>query len=741
MQISGITFTTREIDVISCILNARNTKKIATILLISPRTVETHIQNILLKIKGNSQEAIIDFIEKSTEFKFIKEHYLNLLIKTAFEHQLKRISYLAKKCQASCYISYNDQQDYQKDTLQSLIKHLKIAGIELLVNYSNYNNDTQSIKNLNYNYKLHVLSHENIEQIIVDELLQDKQSTIFLIIDNDTKKLTAKKFLHSDIIDFSIKEQYFHNILRILGKLFSGIDCSKFISDFEQYRINIINAKTDIIPELFSSTQSAIIGSTQDHVTIIDPQQDTLLRKISSKRLYFVLGGLVCFIILIIMFFLKINSESRSRQSYITSSEKLKHPEIVSELDDFLSVIKNKDFSADNITEKQMHKNYSIGKQMEKILMQDNKLEIQEYFNNANVLSNELIDYLYNLHALANYYTYNEHDGEKARKILQYAQTLAEHYISERSKISINFDKLNQEEIYNELTIIKDLPEIYTRIIYSLGRTYIYQGDSIEAKKYFELSKYLGNKLGLFEGYLSDISGLGIIKRDEINIDIKNGAYKKAEEKLHESIKLYKKLKNSNIEYKADYKPGVIPSQTIIPKEHIYNQVECGIRITNFYSKLIMITTDISKKTDYVAEIANQFLGTKTSPGILIQSRKLLGKKVAYVYNNLGNILLQLYDESIDFKQFNNKVIKELNLKVSNDLSIIEQIFKFAESQSRNTYYTKADSYDGLIRLYQQKIEKGQLNKEEQNKLSTRIEQLKEKRDYINKKLNRKSYL
>ena len=39
MQIKGITFTERELDIIACIMHLKGSKKIAQILGISPRTV------------------------------------------------------------------------------------------------------------------------------------------------------------------------------------------------------------------------------------------------------------------------------------------------------------------------------------------------------------------------------------------------------------------------------------------------------------------------------------------------------------------------------------------------------------------------------------------------------------------------------------------------------------------------------------------------------------------------------
>ena len=63
--INGINFTQREIDIIAFTLTRRSSKTIAPLLSISPRTVENHISNIMMKLECNSREAIIDFIEKS----------------------------------------------------------------------------------------------------------------------------------------------------------------------------------------------------------------------------------------------------------------------------------------------------------------------------------------------------------------------------------------------------------------------------------------------------------------------------------------------------------------------------------------------------------------------------------------------------------------------------------------------------------------------------------------------------
>src|SRR5689334_20925938 len=77
--INQVTFTFREIEIISYLLHVRRIKKIALRLNIAPRTVETHIRNICLKINCNSQDDIINFIENSGKLENIREFYDNII--------------------------------------------------------------------------------------------------------------------------------------------------------------------------------------------------------------------------------------------------------------------------------------------------------------------------------------------------------------------------------------------------------------------------------------------------------------------------------------------------------------------------------------------------------------------------------------------------------------------------------------------------------------------------------------
>ncbi|AIK96440.1 response regulator transcription factor [Candidatus Odyssella acanthamoebae] len=73
-NIGGIPFTQREIDILAGMLSGKTIKTIAYFLTISPKTVETHIRNLMLKLNCNSREGIINFIEKTGKFSALRQH-------------------------------------------------------------------------------------------------------------------------------------------------------------------------------------------------------------------------------------------------------------------------------------------------------------------------------------------------------------------------------------------------------------------------------------------------------------------------------------------------------------------------------------------------------------------------------------------------------------------------------------------------------------------------------------------
>jgi tetratricopeptide (TPR) repeat protein/DNA-binding CsgD family transcriptional regulator len=125
-------FTLREIDVIACILHNRGEKKIAALLSISPRTIGTHVHNIMSKCRVHSRESIIDFIEKSGKLHYIKEYYLHLLIQEAFKRQLTKIEKKINREGITFPIYYKELRLEEKTLFCEIEKNFKLANITFL---------------------------------------------------------------------------------------------------------------------------------------------------------------------------------------------------------------------------------------------------------------------------------------------------------------------------------------------------------------------------------------------------------------------------------------------------------------------------------------------------------------------------------------------------------------------------------------------------------------------------------
>jgi DNA-binding CsgD family transcriptional regulator len=137
MLINKIKFTFREIDLLACIVHNRGEKKIASLLSISPRTVSTHVGNIMSKLGAGSKDQIIDFIENSGKLPLLKEYYLHIRIRSNFEKQLAKIGAYINKNKVIIYCHRDDILAIDSQFLQSIQRHLKLANVLLLENVPN----------------------------------------------------------------------------------------------------------------------------------------------------------------------------------------------------------------------------------------------------------------------------------------------------------------------------------------------------------------------------------------------------------------------------------------------------------------------------------------------------------------------------------------------------------------------------------------------------------------------------
>lgn len=272
-QINNLKFSLREIDIISCVLNMRGAKKIANILQISHRTVERHIQNIMLKVGCNSQDGITDFIEKSTQLLQLKKHYTLLLINSFFQNQLIKISPHVKKKKLSYGI------DLIKDCRQEakiLEKHMSLLGI----NFSD--------QDTNFSIKL---SHEDGADVN-----------------------------SSGLYNISI-ENYYSDFFQMLVLLFPEMNFTAAINEFKLLEENAEEVKNDI--------EQRIITNLQNEVELASPTKDAKKSKAVNLNAYnykiavFIIG--IFLLIGVIVKYYSVSLDNKKLITAISSSLSLPH--------------------------------------------------------------------------------------------------------------------------------------------------------------------------------------------------------------------------------------------------------------------------------------------------------------------------------------------------------------------------------------------------------------------------------
>lgn len=683
-DISGVKFTIREIDVISCLLHNRGEKKIGALLEISHRTVSSHVRNIMVKIGSGSRDGLIDLVEKSGKLVQFRTYYFCLILRGLFEKSLKKIAALINRQPLDCGIFYENLSVDELDKINKIIADLQEANVNLYNlskgglydrNFYVVGNNSQSVKQTQYNDIKIILKQDE------DLSLYDKSQVQY--------------------IDFRSDESYYFSVLDLISHLVNKSQIEEIITDFSQN---------------YNDTKKSYYGNI-------------ISEEITKNR--FNKKTLIAFII-IVMLTIAMSAYMISMRRVGGGAKKINISEINQSLSEYLQT-----FSADNLRKDQVSRNHNVAKILENILHhQDNINDIKEYFSDPATPSDYLVNYLYHLQGLSCYYMYNHHDGQKANQILSYAKEIMETFINSRSSIVSDFDSLEPEEILSELSIIKDFPEIYTRIIYSLGRTYIYLKDTEAGRRYFTIAKYLGNRLNLLEGYLSDASGLLLI--DILDSEKLSGAEKK--QKLHFIIEQYEKLSKGSQIYIKDFVPNNTSVVKVDVQSDAYSKIDRFCRITNCYNELIQSSdTDDEMKTN-ILSLANYIQSFYQENNVDEMMNQIPSRKKAFFCNILGHTYLLLGQNDIQDEPLNKIMNDFLNISSNDNLTIAEFLYNKSRTLSRNTDFTKADAYDGLMKIYEHKLDNDKnLSQDDKEKITKQIEQLNHKRDKINSALKRKT--
>ncbi|MEN8265201.1 MAG: tetratricopeptide repeat protein [Nitrospirota bacterium] len=251
VTIKDIKFTRREIDVISCLLGGRSAKKIASILSVAPRTVESHVHNIMVKLSCGSRESIRDFIETSGQSSIIRKYYQTLLIDNEFRKQLKKICTLTHNKSVPCCLVLSNIKKENSYLLQKINHDLNLTNIKIVIqklekdflyNSNSFKND-HSIEHI-----LYIISKDDIEFFV-----GEKHTPKIHLTQGGKNIPTTFAFVFKPYIHVKTEKDktiiledcnYYDFIFNILKKILTDVDFSPLVTDFRTVYSNISESLT-----------------------------------------------------------------------------------------------------------------------------------------------------------------------------------------------------------------------------------------------------------------------------------------------------------------------------------------------------------------------------------------------------------------------------------------------------------------------------------------------------------------
>lgn len=221
--VNNIHFTKREADVIACLLNARGTSKIAFLLSIAQRTVETHIRNIMSKLECNTREGIIDFFEASDKLSLMRQYYVLLQNEILFEKSLANISKINKNKVSICFLAQGQDKD---NFIFHLKSHLELTGITTTI--------SAHVKNTDCTIFVFPKTPTDVDiSSLLTKLEKSKNKVLVLLQEKKNSREIPKEFMKWDCIDLEKQENYFFSFFLILNTLLPHLSLDKTITEFK----------------------------------------------------------------------------------------------------------------------------------------------------------------------------------------------------------------------------------------------------------------------------------------------------------------------------------------------------------------------------------------------------------------------------------------------------------------------------------------------------------------------------
>jgi DNA-binding CsgD family transcriptional regulator/tetratricopeptide (TPR) repeat protein len=248
LKIGDIRFTPREIDIIAFIISGRSAKETAQFLSLSPKTVESYTRNIMVKLECNSREEIIDFVEKSDQFDYIKRYHSSLLIQLDFEQTLKNIALLDLDKEKNIILVVQEKE-VNSYIIETFIKQIKIVGLNVsLVTWESYRSfSTFKKNNVKIELIIYFISNLDSTNSPIDYNIlstqRDNQDTngLLLFSNEETFKQCSLQLNNFEYLKYDIETNHYNIVFHILKKIFPDNNLDNFIEEFIDQNKQISN--------------------------------------------------------------------------------------------------------------------------------------------------------------------------------------------------------------------------------------------------------------------------------------------------------------------------------------------------------------------------------------------------------------------------------------------------------------------------------------------------------------------
>ena len=247
--VEGIKFTRREIDIISCMVNSRiPSKEIAAILLISTKTIDNYIRDILGKLGSpyKYRYQIVDFIKKTDKYNILKnEYYRAVQYDICFKQCLESISWYSKNHEQCCFLLPQDKQKFVMELYTKIVADLNRIKIKIIT----HSVDEGSPITFRFFF---------IEETIPSE--QDKtvqKQVLYLKFDREDNSTNE---IH-ELINLEVFESYYDAFFSLLKFFLREEDISSSIEKFNEKLKNIDGEKQ---PDMAIENSKSIYLSLKD---------------------------------------------------------------------------------------------------------------------------------------------------------------------------------------------------------------------------------------------------------------------------------------------------------------------------------------------------------------------------------------------------------------------------------------------------------------------------------------------